>query len=216
MSQYHGNVIKTARYPGETQGDFTQYLDKIQLAYKNYTGETALCVFLAGFAETAALMNQVATEYPTLLNLTWIGTDGTADHHLLLNEAGAPLSRVKLYSPMQSPDKKDEWYQEINTRFKEQYNRDMTYSEANTYDCCWLMAHCVIDTNTTNGETILNSIIEVSKNHRGMTGVLALDENGDRADYGYDIHWYREKKGVFVSEVCGIYNPETDKIDWNK
>lgn len=214
INRYQGDVIETARYRGETRNDFTKYLDKIQEAYNNCSGESDPCVFLAGFAECADLMNQVATEYPELLNLTWIGTDGTADIDMLVNEAGYPCSRVKLYSPIQSPEKTDEWYQEINTLFREEHNRDMTYSEANTYDCCWLMAYCIIDTNTTDGGTILESIIKVSLSHRGITGDLTLDENGDRANYGYDFYRYSEKDGFFVSELCGKYVPETNKIEW--
>ncbi|MCW4011478.1 MAG: hypothetical protein NWF07_00660 [Candidatus Bathyarchaeota archaeon] len=211
--RYMGNIIQTIRYPPETYEDFTPYLDKAESVFSDYDGVDNPCVLFLAFSEASQLLNQTI-EYPLLLNTTWFGADGTVDCIQIIDNAGKPASMVKLYCPMQAPDPSNPWYQEINTEYKTQYIVDMSSRESLTYDCCWLMAHCVIDANTTDGPKILNSILEVSRNHNGITGDLSLDENGDRINYSYSIYQYVDENGVYGSEVCGFYIAETGKIDW--
>lgn len=213
--RYTGDIIKTIRYPPETYEDFTHYLDEAESQLSEYNGTGKPCVLLVAFSEASQLLNQI-TEYPLLLNTTWFGTDGTVECLQIIDDAGQPASEVKLYCPMQAPDPSNQWYQEINAEYKTQYIVDMPSREALTYDCCWLMAHCVIDTNTTDGPTILNSIIDVSRNHNGITGDLSLDEYGDRANYSYAIYRYIESDGLYGSERCGFYRGDTGKIEWTK
>jgi ABC-type branched-subunit amino acid transport system substrate-binding protein len=212
---YTGTIIEKVRYPPETYKDFTQYLDEAESALRDYNGTGKPCVLLVSFNEAARLLLQLP-EYPCLMNTTWFGTDGTVNSRQIEDEAGLEASIVRLYCPMQAPDPSNPWYQEINTEYKTQFEEDMPSREALTYDCCWLMAHCVIDANTTDGATILESILEVSRNHDGITGGLALDEDGDRANYSYAIYQYVEDNGMNNSQICGFYNGETGKIEWIK
>lgn len=213
IDHYTGTVIRNVRYPGETYEDFTHSLDLAESALSEYNGTDKPCVLLVAFSEASQLLNQ-STEYPLLLNTTWFGSDGTVDCLQIIDDAGQPASMVKLYSPMQAPVPSNPWYQEINTEYKTKYFVDMSSRDAMVYDCCWLMAHCVIDVNSTDGQKILDSIIEVSRNHGGITGDLSLDENGDRANYSYAIYRYIETDGVYGSERCGFYQGETGEIEW--
>ena len=211
--QYNGDIIEIVRYPPETYEDFSLYLDAAESTLEAYNGTDKPCVLLASFNEAAQLLLQ-ASDYPCLLNTTWFGADGTVNSRQLEDEAGLQASAVKLFCPMQAPDPTNSWYQEINKEYKAKYDGDLPNREAITYDCCWLMAHCVIDTNTTDACTILDSIIEVSRSHSGITGDLSLDDNGDRASYSYAIYKYIEDNGTYGSELCGFYRGETGKIEW--
>ncbi len=210
---YNGEIIGTIRYPGDTQKDFTHYLDKADTLIRE--GDNATCVILVTFTEAKRLLNQT-TDYPMLLNRTWFGTDGTANIHNLEGEAAMVASTIGLYSPFITPYPENERYQEINTRYRDKYNGNMTHFEANVYDCCWLMAHLVLDANTTDAPTILDSINETSRNHMGITGDMSLDENGDRLNYPYAVYGYILDDGVCNPELLGYYLPATSEIMWKE
>ena len=91
----------------------------------------------------------------------------------------------------------------------------MDFYQANVYDCCWLMAYCIIDFKSTDGVTIQSSILEVASKYQGITGDLSLDSNGDREFASYALYGYFNVNGTYVSEKCGFYQQDTDQIIWD-
>ena len=211
-NSFKGEIVHKVRYPAEAISFKTQ-LEEIEAIYQSYTGQSKPCVLLVTFSEAGYFLNETL-DYPDLLNTTWFGTDGTADSDFIIEYGGEPLANVHLYSPAQFTDQENEWYQEINQQYKAIYMHDMQLSRANTYDCCWLMAHSIIDTNSTDPEKILTSIIDVSANHRGITGDISLDNNGDRIHGTYAIYGYFEEDEKITSELCGFYINENNEITW--
>ena len=212
-SKYDGTIVETIRYPGETT-DMRAYLERAEEAYLEYNSPEKPQVLLFAFAEASNALAQLQ-DFPDLYNLTWFGTDGSADMCWYLEYAGMQTAQVKLLSPRMGVQTMPPEYDEINTLYREKFNVDMDFYQANVYDCCWLMAHLVIDTDSTDGAILQSSILEVAANHTGITGNLSLDENGDRVYAPYSIWGYFEVDGEYVSRVCGSYDPENGVISWD-
>jgi ABC-type branched-subunit amino acid transport system substrate-binding protein len=211
-SNYDGKIVKTIRYPPESI-EFRNYLAEAETAYIEYNNTLKPCVLLISFSEASYILNE-AQFYPNLLNTSWFGTDSTADEKIILEEAGEYASKVNLISPKITVNQNNTDYQKVNQHYKERFDNDMDFYQANVYDCCWLMAHCIIDLNTTNGASIRSNIIEVASNHQGITGELSLDPNGDREIVTYAYYGYFEVNNTYVSNICGLYHEEKGQIIW--
>jgi ABC-type branched-subunit amino acid transport system substrate-binding protein len=212
-SKYGGQIIEKTRYSGEAT-DFSRNLEEAETAIIQFNESEKPCIFLVSFTEASSLLAQ-ATDYPSLLNTTWFGTDGTADDRLILEESEGIASKVKLIGPQIAVNPEYSGFEEVNRLYGEEFGRGMDFFQANIYDCCWLMAYCVIDTNSTEGLTLQSNILEVASNHRGITGELSLNENGDRDCASYVFYGYFEVEGVYFSEKCGFYNSDLDMILWD-
>lgn len=55
------------------------------------------------------------------------------------------------------------------------------------YDACWLLVETIIEKGSTDAGVIADNLITISDSIYGLTGCLALDENGDRLPQLYDI-----------------------------
>jgi len=212
-SMYSGTIVETIRYPAEIT-DLSAYLDKAQDAYSEYGSTEKPQVFLVSFSEGVSALAQLQ-DFPGLYNLTWFGTEGSADNIWYLEDAGEQSAQVKLLGPRLEVQTLTPDYARINELYWEEFNIDMDFYQANAYDCCWLMANLVIDTDSTDGFTLQSSVLEIAANHTGITGNLSLDENGDRVYAPYSIWGYFDVNGEYVSRVCGFYDPENDKITWD-
>jgi ABC-type branched-subunit amino acid transport system substrate-binding protein len=211
-SKYNGQILRKIRYPGETI-EFKHQLEIAEAAFTEYNETEKPNMLLVTFSEASYILND-AKYYPVLLNTTWFGTDSIADDRSILEEAGEYASQVKLISPKISVNQENVDYLEINQLYMEKFGSDMDFYQANVYDCCWLMAHCIIDLNTTDGGAIQSSILEVASKHQGITGNLSLDSNGDREIASYALYGYFNVNGTYVSEKCGFYQQDTDQIIW--
>ena len=211
-SRYNGTIVDTIRYAGEVT-EFSAYLNQAQTKFLEYNASEKPDIMLVSFSESRVILTQ-AVNYPHIYNRTWFGTDSTAGDDSLLEEAGKHAAQVKLYSPALSVQP-SQGFDEINQLYNEEFNDDLSFLQANAYDCCWLMANCVIDTNTTDGAILQSSILEVASNHTGITGDLSLDENGDRLYAPYEIWGYFHIDGEYVSKKCGFYDPANEKITWD-
>lgn len=212
-SKYNGTIIETIRYPGETT-EFTHYLELASEAYYEYNSSDKPNVLLISFMEVEALL-RLAPDFPWLFNMTWFGADSLADSDRICNEAGMYAAQVKLLCPKQTLNRDDPGYIRINQLYRQEFDVDMEFYTANIYDCCWLMAYCVIDTNSTEGITLQSSILEVASNHSGITGDLSLDENGDRAYGQYSVWGYFEEDGTYISRDCGLYDSHIGVVHWD-
>jgi ABC-type branched-subunit amino acid transport system substrate-binding protein len=212
-SKYTSTIVEKIRYPAETT-EFAHYLEMAEAAYLGYNGSDKPHVLLISFTEAASLLTQ-ASDFPALFNTTWFGADSIADNRQIREDSGEYAAQVIFYSPKQTVYSNDPDYNIINRLYREKFFEDMDFYKANVYDCCWLMAYCVIDTNTTDGATIQSSILEVASNHTGITGDLSLDENGDRVYAPYSIWGYFEIDGEYVSRECGFYDSQDGKIIWD-
>jgi len=212
-SKYTSTIVEKIRYPAETT-EFAHYLEMAEAAYLGYNGSDKPHVLLISFNEAASLLTQ-ASDFPVLFNTTWLGADSIADSRHIREDSGEYAAQVSLYSPKQAVYSSDPDYSTINRFYREEFSEDMDFYKSNVYDCCWLMAYCVIDTNTTDGVTIQSSILEVASNHTGITGDLSLDENGDRVYVPYAVWGYFEVDGEYVSRECGLYTSQSGMINWD-
>ncbi len=213
QSRYSGTIVKTIRYPGEAT-ELGTYFERAQTAYLEYNSTEKPSILLVSFTEASSALAQLS-EYPTLYNMTWFGTDGTVNDQMILDEAGEQASKVGLLSPKLGTQALGPDFLEMNNLYKAEFGYGMDFYQANVYDCCWLMAHLVINTNTTGGATLQSSILEVASNHSGITGALSLDENGDRIYAPYTIWGYFAIDGGFASRECGYYDPVNGVITWD-
>ena len=91
------------------------------------------------------------------------------------------------------------------------------YYTAFQYDACWLLAETIIETGSADACVIADSLIPISDSIYGLTGCLALDENGDRLPQLYDIKGFYEDPatGEYKEGTFGSYDGNTTEVIWD-
>jgi ABC-type branched-subunit amino acid transport system substrate-binding protein len=214
-----GVIIHRIRY-GQEDTEFSNYLEEaesyIQEAIAKY-GKEHVAFQLICFAEALPMLLQ-AHEYPTMMNVTWFGTEGTVDFRMIADDAGEQASMVGLIGPVASPS-----YSVANLDLKEIGERFGFYQTwgyfhlATGYDCCWIYALSVLEASSPSALEVKAVLPEVAANYSGASGPCVLDENGDRLIVNFALRGYAETSpGVYGFHQYGFYNATTDTISWNE
>ena len=74
------------------------------------------------------------------------------------------------------------------------------------FDCFWLLANSFIITNSNNKNKLRNTIKAISKNQKGLTGNLSLDNNGCRIYSKYAIRRANLINDIFKWKKIGTYD----------
>ena len=82
------------------------------------------------------------------------------------------------------------------------------------YDAAWLFALTLMEPGTSDRTIFAEKISEVASGYEGATGLIRLDEFGDRENASYDILCYVKEGNETISIQVGFYDGETDKVTW--
>ena len=179
-----------------------------------------MAIVLTGFEETLWFLNEAydnPVKYPNVHEVTWFGWEGNVNMDDVINYAPEAGDHFKLYSPVSVPDEEAvieyewlyDWYQDITDEPLHMYG-------ACTYDILWLYAHSVIETRSTDAETIKGVLPAIAEGYSGASGEINLDENGDRWPVDYNILGYGYDNGVPSSIIYGRYDYYNDPpVDWD-
>jgi branched-chain amino acid transport system substrate-binding protein len=205
------------RYPRE-ETDFSDYLTDaeniVTTAIEKY-GKEKVGLQVFSLSEIKNIQN-LAAEFPSLMDIIWMTTDDGGRSQEILNEAGEWATKTRHFSPMNAV------VDSIEFREFDEIYYDLTGSHANyyttvLYDACRLLVECIIETGSTDSSEIAEVLIPMSQDYTGFSGIMTLDENGDRLPQVLDIWgFYRNTvTGDNLFMKFGEYDGQLNEVYWD-
>ena len=198
-----GNVISVGAYETTTT-DFTTVLAdvKSQIIGLNstYTNDQ-IAVYLASFDEAVAMFNQASSD-PILFGVNWYGGDGFVKNSALLQDPlasqfavatnffcpdfGLPLSTEYLWSAI------------ISTIDGMTGIQSDAYTLA-AYDAMYVISKLVENEDGIpgNSASLQSAFLNASNGYSGATGVISLNDNGDRSSGSFNYWGLENVNGTF-------------------
>ena len=188
--------------------------DIITAAIEKYGKEKVGMQFFS-FSELSTIQTQAA-EYPNLIDIIWMTTEGGGRSESMLLEAGEYATKTHHFSPMMAVDDDSIEFIEFDEKYHELTGYRADFYTAAQYDACRLLVECILETGSTEASDIAEVLIPISQDYYGLTGCMALDENGDRLPQMFDIWGFYEdpETGKYLYRVFGNYNGQKNEVDW--
>jgi len=176
------------RYPDETE-NFYSYLevvnDIITDAIATYGADRVGIQFIC-FAELRTIQNE-AVFYPNLIDVIWMTTENGGRSEQMLDEAGEWATQTRHFSSTMAVDEASFLYQEFEDLYYDLTGFMPDFYAATQYDAAWLLVETILKTASTDPGVIAEFLIPTSYMMHGVSGWMALDENGDRIPQTFDI-----------------------------
>jgi branched-chain amino acid transport system substrate-binding protein len=214
-------VKESVEYPEPPPADFTPNIAILEssvqeLLQKYDTSEVA--VVALSYEEVYTILSQIDADSP-LLDVTWIGCDGTAKSRRI-SEIPDKVNTVGMYSTLFHPPK-GQSFDQLDVIYQERFGRDIFQYALNGYDAQWVIALSFAEVYEQMGkydpdamaETIPLVTVKYSREEYGfdtVSGYIGLDEFNDRASGDFAI-WAVEN-GEWA--LKGIFKFEENKIEW--
>ncbi len=217
-------VKSSVEYPDPPPADFTPYIATLEEAVnellKKYSkDEVAVVTF--SYEEVATMLAQVKSD-SVLLDVKWIGCDGTAKSKKVVEDVPEKASRVMLYSTV-SETRGGAAYEELKKVYEERTGGKTPISYGlNAYDAAWVLALAFAEVYDRIGKYDADAIAEAipgvaERYSRGEYGVspvsgeVKFDEYNDRIGSEYRI--YAVKEGSWTE--VGVWKFATNAIEWS-
>ncbi|MEM3074138.1 MAG: ABC transporter substrate-binding protein [Nitrososphaerales archaeon] len=210
-----GGEVVPIRYNPDAK-DFSAELSsantKIGDWIKSY-GAAKVALLDISFDEAALILLQ-AKDYPNLVNVTWYGTDGTAQNSRVVSDAGPIAEKIKLYSTIFAATSSPK-YEKLRSQVKAAIGEDPEIYSYTIYDIAWTLAIAISVTGVYDATAIKQIYPSICANYFGASGWTLLNEAGDRAGGDYDI-WGVAKtpQGTYDWVKAAVYNFASDSITW--
>ncbi|HEC57658.1 MAG TPA: ABC transporter substrate-binding protein [Candidatus Syntrophoarchaeum butanivorans] len=220
LEGYGIEVKDTIEYPDPAPADFTPYIATLENDISDLTESYELSeigVVVFSYEEAYTMLSQVKDD-SILLDVRWIGCDGTAKSDKVMDVCDK-ADAVGFYSTVF--ESKGEAYDNLNETFYERYGKTPYQYGLNAYDATWVLALAYAELSESGREysasemsrTIKDVTEKYSKGEYGqetVSGYITLDEYNDRASGDY---------AIFKVENCtwkevGIWRYETGEIRW--
>ena len=181
-------------------------------------GTDELAVLHISFEEVTGFFT-AAIGYDVLDDVAWFGSDGTAQSAALSDimaadpavaafagKVGYPCT---IFAPTQSAK-----YEMVRQNGVDVIGRNPdSYSYA-IYDIIWAYTLSILKADSTDPTAIRDIMPEVLKYYFGASGVIELDENGDRKASDYHIWKIQETDGAYDWVLAGTWILSTDSVVW--
>lgn len=210
------DVLVTVEYPSPPPADFSPYIVTLEKVvsenYGKYGGKIAVIAF--SYEEVATMLAQVKAE-SVLLNVTWLGCDGTAKSEKVLREVCERAAKVRLYSTLF--ESHGEGLEVLKKKMKE----DPYQYALNAYDAAWVLTLAYVEVMKEKktydpdlmAEKISSVAVKYSKGEykvKTVSGFIQLNEFNDRASGDFAIFYVTPK---CTWEKFGTWKFETGKIE---
>jgi len=158
-----------------------------------------------------------AADYPNLIDVIWMTAEEGPRSTTILDEAGEWATQTRHFNPLMTIDETSILYQEFVEKYYALTEEMPGHYTMKQYDACWLLAETIIETNSTDAGVIADNLIPISDSIYGLSGCLALDENGDRLPRLYDIMGFYEDPVTheYLEGTFGSYDGWTIEVSWD-
>ncbi|MEM2933798.1 MAG: ABC transporter substrate-binding protein [Methanocellales archaeon] len=217
-------VKSSVEYPDPPPADFTPYTatleGEVNELLKNYTArEVAVVAF--SYEEVATMLAQIK-DSSILLNVTWIGCDGTAKSGKVITDVAPKASKIKLYSTV-SETRGGKTFEELNSTYYQRKNTTPKSYGLNAYDAAWVLALSYAQVHSTLGkydeDAMAEKVPKIAVNYSAgiygnitpVSGEVKLNEYNDRIGSEYRIYAVYEGNWKEV----GVWKFATNRIEWS-
>jgi len=175
-----GNLVAdiTYAYPGTT--DFTVVLNTLeQQVAPLLSAHQSVAIFANMWEDIAVMLNQANGRNSPLLSLTWFGPDTLSQDTVIIQNAGAIATKVKLISvqlmaPLTSK------HLALNAAVQSSIGQEPDIYALATYDAAWVAALSILVAGRYDTDAIKAALPTVAASYWGATGNTELNSAGDR------------------------------------
>lgn len=196
-----GTVYPGVRFDPEA-ADFSAYLadleEQVTEARIHFGDEVAVAYFSFG-TEGSAVLAQ-ASETPSLGDVTWFGSDGTALSREILEDPRAAGFAAQtgffntLFADVHTP-----LADAVRERISEAIGGGgVHFCSLAAYDAVWIAALSAAVAGTDDIAAFKSALVATANAFEGASGRTTLDEAGDRADANYAVWAIEEENGQFA------------------
>jgi branched-chain amino acid transport system substrate-binding protein len=198
-----GNVISVGNYE-TTATDFTTVLAdvKSQIIGLNstYTNDQ-IAVYLASFDEAVALFNQASSD-PILSGVNWYGGDGFVKNAALLQDPAAAQFAIatNFFCPdFGLPMSTEYLWSAIITTINGMTGIQSDAYTLAAYDAMHVISKMIEaeDGIPSSATSLQSAFLNASNGYSGATGVISLNDNGDRASGSFDYWGLENVNGTY-------------------
>jgi branched-chain amino acid transport system substrate-binding protein len=198
-----GQVITGDTFDGTTN-DFTQVLANVKNQILNLSStysSNQIGVITTSFDESISLFNQAASD-PVLYGVDWYGGDGFFKNQSLLSNTQASQFAVNSHFfslGFSLPEGNSSQYTSLISQIY-----SMSGFEADALTLCsddimkvigkMIEGNCGVPSGAQN---LKDKFFDVAIHHNGVTGITALNENGDRENGIFDYWGVQDNGGTF-------------------
>jgi len=203
------NVLGYLPYPDDL--DWNSYLNQVeQIMIDSGLPPEQIAFEIISYSEIVqALHEYEPASYPMLSQVTWFGSDGTILNQQIVDEVFDKAYPLKILGPIAATPRNLPEFIDLNQRYLALNGVDMTLYLAASYDILTTLADLIVAHGT--DPLIIKDEIEQLLDHPGASGLITLDQYGDRDGANYDI-WGYGYDGDFGSVLFGEYDLATDSI----
>jgi branched-chain amino acid transport system substrate-binding protein len=198
-----GNVVSVGTYE-TTVTDFTVVLADVKsqiLSFNSTYTNDQIAVYLASFDEAVALFNRASAD-PTLSGVNWYGGDGFVKNSALLQDPAA--AQFALATNFFCPDfglpmsTEYLWSSLITTINGMTGIQSDAYTLA-AYDAMHVISKMIEAEDGIPGSStsLQSAFLNAANGYSGATGVISLNENGDRASGSFDYWGIENVNGTY-------------------
>lgn len=224
---YEGTILDCLVYPTEEE-DFHSYLEDADDAASQAEEGEDVTVLIFSFSEIRQIMIQASErdeddnllyphiygEGPDPRDPPWFGTESSGRSQTTLEEAPDQACHLKILSGLSAPPDSPK-FNEMAERYLKRTGYEMGYYSATQADAAWIIAHAVVETQSSTGTDVINVLPDIASEYYGYSGWCELNEAGDRESSNFDIWgFYRTTDGTPSFKIYGIYDAEIDEIIW--
>lgn len=211
-----GGVVEGIRYDPDTTEFSSQVaqLNDIVTNLVNQYGVDKVGVGYVGFEEAVAVFT-AASKYDILMQVKWVGSDGTAGLADLVKDATAAEFSIKtwflspIFAPAASPH-----LEKVKSYVEEKLGRTPDSYAYAAYDAAWIYALAFMILNDYNPQKVKALMPDLVQRYVGASGSFVLDENGDRATADYELWIPKKTDGGYEWAIAGVWHAATDSITW--
>lgn len=164
-------------------------------------------IYLASFDEGTEIFKLAATD-PVLSNIKWFGGDGVVLSAAFLSDAAVADFAIKtgFFAPSFGlPVATEAQWKPVAARIKAKTGIEPDAFALAAYDAAWTIAYTL---EATGGSTIdlthvKGKFVDQANTRPGITGVTALDVNGDRAAGSFDYFGIVKEGSGYVWKLVG-------------
>lgn len=211
-------VAEPVEYPEPPPADFSPYIATIERQLNEFNNSYSweeIAVVAFSYEEAYTMLSQVKEDSP-VLNVIWVGCDGTA--HVKISEICDRANKAKFYSTIF--ESRGKAFEKLNETMFVRFKKAPHQYGVNDYDAAWVLALAYTEVYDKLGkydpDEMAKVIPEVTKNYSAgkygvetVSGYIELDEFNDRASGDYAIYYVKECRW----DKAGVWGYETGEIE---
>ena len=208
---FDGTVAEGIRYdiPAKDLSAEVSLLDEEVGELIEQHGADKIGVLFVGVDEFVLMIEQMAF-YENVKNVRWFGSNTQGQNaELIQNEAALEFTEATMFTATrQQLGTTNHITAHVDTFMNNTYGYDPTTYTYAAYDSVWLLGSTILQTGSTDTDTLTAAIPLVAQHMVGAAGQLLLTEHGDLVPASYDIRQIRDGGWVDIA----VYDPATRSI----